>query len=121
MHEQSIVALDTQEYMMSEDYVKGFKDGFAAGLEEGKKLNSKSYNDGFLDGMKMAPPTLPPYVPPTTPMPTWWQMYPNVGIAHDAVVRGAVGAEVSYAYGMGANGPVGTDEKQYDDRGWRIK
>lgn len=93
---------------MSEDYVKGFKDGFAAGLEEGKKLNEKSYTDGLIDGMKKTMP--PPYVPPTTPMPIWWRMYPNVGIAHDTVVRGAVGAEVSQALATGANGPVGTDD-----------
>ena len=92
---------------MSEDYVKGFKDGFAAGLEEGKKLNNKSYNDGFLEGMKIGRPTVPPYVPPTTPMPIWYQLYPNVSIAHDAVVKGAVGSEISNTQGYnGANGPA---------------
>jgi hypothetical protein len=37
IRERNIVELDTQEYIMSEDYQKGFKDGFIIGLEEGKR------------------------------------------------------------------------------------
>ena len=86
---------------MSEDYVKGFKDGFAAGLEEGKKLNEKSYTDGLIDGMKK---TLPA---PYNPIPPQW---PTLGwpyITSDCV-RGAVGSEPSQSYATGANGPAGS-------------
>lgn len=100
------------------DYAKGFKDGFAAGLEEGKKLNQPQI--GW---------------PSTTPDIFYRETCPKCGIRIDkpmgyvcsspncptfpqvtCVVRGAVGSEVGYT-----TGAVGSDEKQYDDRGWRIR
>lgn len=120
----------------SPDYAQGFKDGFAAGLEEGKKLYTDGYREGLIEGLKKTLP--PPYVPPGT---VWGQRdtCPKCGIKISGVMgyvcsspncptfpqvtcgipmTGAVGSEVSYSYGVGANGP---DEKQYDARGWRIK
>lgn len=107
---------------MSEDYVKGFKDGFAAGLEEGKKMNNKTYTDGFIEGMKTTMP--PPYVPqPTLPGFTFEvkDTCPKCGIKINGVMgyvcssincptfykaTSDVGSEVGYTTGtVNINGP----------------
>lgn len=108
------------------DYAQGFKDGFAAGLEEGKKLVEDQWRqerikeieksipkpqprlDDFVFGAKEKCPKcsislsgVMNYVCASPNCPTFPQI--TCGIP----MTGAVGSEVGYTYGSGANGPAG--------------
>lgn len=98
---------------MSDDYQKGFKDGFAVGLEEGKKLVPKPTRlDDYLFGQ-------PGYLG----NPGTCQVCGRSGVAGYVCYDPKCPIKVTCGGTITGNTISGSfaSEKEYDQRGWRIK